>query len=74
MFQAAPHLCPHWSQDFDVVESILQEYKAFLKAHPLVDKTLPMHVYMSAYEEDGLRVSVSVRPGTQAKLPAVDSP
>lgn len=49
-------------QDFEVVESILEEYKAYLKSHPLVDKTLPVHVCLSAYEEDGLKIAVSVRP------------
>ena len=43
-----------------MVEDIVTEYKTFLKTSHLVDLSLPMHVYMSAYEEDGLQVSVSV--------------
>ncbi len=47
-----------------MVETIVSEYKTFLKTSHMVDLTLPMHVYMSSYDEDGLKLTIAVRPSS----------
>lgn len=43
------------------MEDILKEYKGYLRASHLVDLSLPVHVYLNGFEEDGLKISVAVR-------------
>ena len=56
------------AQDFGVVENIVTEYKTFLKTSHMVDLKLPMHVYMSGYDEDGLKLTIAVSPGPSLSL------
>ena len=47
-------------QDFDKLDSILKDYKQFMSQSPGIDKTLPAHVHLSGFVEEGLQIHVHV--------------
>jgi hypothetical protein len=47
-------------QDFDKLDSILKDYKHFMSQCPGIDKTLPAHVHLSGFVEEGLQIHVHV--------------
>ena len=47
-------------QDFDKLDGILRDYKHFMSENPDIDRTLPTHVHMSGFADDGLQVHVHV--------------
>ena len=49
------------AQDFDKLDGILKDYKAFMSECPLIDRTLPTHVNLDGFSNDGLKIHVHVR-------------
>ncbi len=54
--------CADLMQDFDKLEGILRDYKHFMSQCPNIDKTLPAHVHLSGFVEEGLQIHVHVSP------------
>ena len=49
------------AQDFDKLDGILKDYKRFMSECPLIDRTLPTHVNLDGFSNDGLKIHVHVR-------------
>ena len=47
-------------QDFDKLESILADYKAFCKGSDSIDHNLPLHVNLAGFDDEGLKIAVHV--------------
>ena len=48
------------AQDFDKLDGILKDYKRFMSECPLIDRTLPTHVNLDGFSNDGLKIHVHV--------------
>ena len=48
------------AQDFDKLDGILKDYKRFMSECSLIDRTLPTHVNLDGFSNDGLKIHVHV--------------
>ena len=62
------------AQDFDKLDGILKDYKRFMSECPLIDRTLPTHVNLDGFSNDGLKIHVHVCRDCRASPDGLLSP